>query len=68
MFAMLEEAAMESFASENAARLHTMEAAHENIRKKSIQLSRLERRMHQEAVTAEMLEIIGGAEAIRHRR
>lgn len=67
MFAMLEAAAMESFASENTARFHTMEAAHDNIGKKASELNRLARRMRQEAVTAEILEIIGGAEAMKHR-
>ncbi|HTT77946.1 MAG TPA: FoF1 ATP synthase subunit gamma [Candidatus Binataceae bacterium] len=65
VFALLEAAAMESFASENTARFHTMEAAHENIRTKSEELNRLARWMRQEAVTAEILEIIGGAEAMK---
>jgi F-type H+-transporting ATPase subunit gamma len=64
MFAMLEAAAMESFTSENAARFRTMQAAHENIERKSDQLNRLGRRLRQEAVTAEILELIGGAEAL----
>lgn len=68
VFAMLEAAAMESFASENTARFHTMEAAHENIRTKSMELDRLARRMRQEAVTSEILELIGGAEAVRQGR
>jgi F-type H+-transporting ATPase subunit gamma len=66
MFAMLEATALESFASENAARFRTMEAAHENIEKKSSELKRLGRRMRQEAITAEILDIIGGAEAMKH--
>jgi F-type H+-transporting ATPase subunit gamma len=65
MFAMLEAAAMESFTSENAARFRMMEAAHENIDKKSSELNRLLRRMRQETVTAEVLEIISGTEAIK---
>jgi len=64
MFAMLEAAAMESFASENAARFRTMEAAYDNIENKSAGLARLLRRMRQEAVTAEILELIGGFEAM----
>ena len=48
MFAVLESAAMESFASENAARFRTMEAAHENISNKATELNRTMRRMRQE--------------------
>jgi F-type H+-transporting ATPase subunit gamma len=65
VFAMLEAAAMESFTSENAARFRTMQAAHENIERKSAELDRLARRLRQEAVTAEILELIGGAEALK---
>lgn len=65
MFAILESAAMESFASENAARFRTMEAAHENISNKATELSRTVRRMRQEAVTTEVLDLIGGFEAIK---
>lgn len=65
MFAALEAAAMESFASENAARFRTMEAAHENIANKTTDLNRLVRRMRQEAVTTEILDLIGGFEALK---
>lgn len=65
MFAMVEAAAMESFASENAARFRTMEAAHENISNKTTKLNRLVRRMRQEAVTTEILDLIGGFEAMK---
>jgi F-type H+-transporting ATPase subunit gamma len=64
MFAMLEGAATESFTSENAARFRTMQAAHENIERKSTELGRLARRLRQEAVTAEILELIAGADAL----
>ncbi len=67
MFAMLEAAAMESFASENAARFRTMEAAHENIENKSSELNRMARRMRQESVTTEILDLIGGFEAMKRR-
>jgi F-type H+-transporting ATPase subunit gamma len=67
VFAVIEEAAMESFASENAARFRMMEAARENIQKKANELSALARRMRQDAVTAEILEIIGGFEAMKGR-
>jgi F-type H+-transporting ATPase subunit gamma len=65
MFAMLEAAAMESFASENAARFRTMEAAHENIDNKAKELGQTMRRMRQEAVTTEILDLIGGFEAMK---
>jgi F-type H+-transporting ATPase subunit gamma len=65
MFAMVEAAAMESFASENTARFRTMEAAHENISNKTTELNRLVRRMRQEAVTTEILDLIGGFEAMK---
>lgn len=68
MFAVLEAAAMESFASENAARFRTMEAAHENIDNKTKELNRLVRRMRQEAVTTEILDLIGGFEALKTTR
>jgi F-type H+-transporting ATPase subunit gamma len=67
MFAMLEAAAMESFASENAARFRTMEAAHENIGNKAGELGRTMRRIRQEAVTTEILDLIGGFEAMKPR-
>jgi len=63
-FATLENAAMQSFFSENAARFRTMEAAHQNIEKKSGELTRLIRRLRQEAVTTEILDLISGAEAL----
>ncbi len=56
---------MESFTSENAARFRTMQAAHENIDRKNSELSRLARRLRQEVVTAEIMELIGGVEARR---
>jgi F-type H+-transporting ATPase subunit gamma len=67
MFAMLEAAAMESFVSENAARFRTMEAAHENIEKKIVEFERTARRMRQEAVTTEILDLIAGFEAMTSR-
>jgi len=65
MFAMLEATAMESFASENAARFRTMEAAHEHIQSKTTDLDRIARRVRQDAVTTEILDLIGGFEAIK---
>jgi|SRR5579863_3274325 len=63
-FAALENAAMQSFFSENATRFRTMEAAHQNIGNKSEELTKLGRRVRQEAVTTEILDLISGAEAL----
>jgi F-type H+-transporting ATPase subunit gamma len=64
-FAALENALTESFTSENAARFRTMEAAHQNIEKKFDELNLLARRLRQEAVTTEILDLISGAEAMK---
>lgn len=64
LFAHITRAATESFASENAARLATMESASENIAKKLEELGRVEREARQEEVTTELLDIVTGAEAV----
>jgi F-type H+-transporting ATPase subunit gamma len=64
LLAELMRAAMESFASENGARLSTMEAAHTNIDKKLEDLSQDERRRRQDEITTELLDIVTGAEAV----
>lgn len=63
-FAALENAAMQSFFSENSTRFRTMEAAHQNIGAKSEELTKLARRARQEAVTTEILDLISGTEAL----
>jgi F-type H+-transporting ATPase subunit gamma len=63
-FAALENAAMQSFFSENSTRFRTMEAAHRNIENKSQELTKLLRGLRQEAVTTEILDLISGAEAL----
>jgi len=63
-FAALENAAMQSFFSENSARFRTMEAAHQNIGNKSKELTSLARRLRQETITTEILDLISGAEAL----
>jgi F-type H+-transporting ATPase subunit gamma len=67
-FAELVDAAMESFASENAARLETMSAARRNIDEVLDRLMARERQLRQEAITAELLDIVAGdpAIALRH--
>ena len=64
LFAALENAAMQSFFSENATRFRTMEAAHQNIGNKSEELTKLARRVRQETVTMEILDLMAGAEAL----
>ncbi len=61
-FAALENAAMQSFFSENSIRFRTMEAARHNIENKSDELSKLARRLRQDAVTTEILDLISGSQ------
>jgi F-type H+-transporting ATPase subunit gamma len=64
LFAEVADALMDSLASENAARLRTIDAASRNIDDK---LERLQRDAHvarQEEMTADMLDVVTGAEAI----
>jgi F-type H+-transporting ATPase subunit gamma len=68
LLAELMRAAMESFASENRARLSTMEAAHTSIDRKLDELSREERRRRQDDITTELLDIVTGAEAVAGER
>jgi F-type H+-transporting ATPase subunit gamma len=63
-FAALENAAMQSFFSENSTRFRTMEAAHRNIENKSQELTKLLQGLRQEAITTEILDLISGAEAL----
>ncbi|WP_435538980.1 F0F1 ATP synthase subunit gamma [Azospirillum sp. ST 5-10] len=60
VFAQLAHAAVESFASENAARLSVMLSASQNVAERLDAMTRLERRLRQEAITAELLELVGG--------
>jgi F-type H+-transporting ATPase subunit gamma len=61
VFAELALATLESFASENAARLATMEAARLNIDQKLDELSGQERLLRQEQITAEVQDVVAGA-------
>jgi len=64
LFAEITRAVMQSLASENGARLRVMEAADHNIGDKLENLTRTERALRQEAITAELLDVITGAEAV----
>ncbi len=64
LFAEITRSVMESLASENGARLQVMEAADRNIADKLDTLRRRERAVRQDAITAELLDVITGAEAV----
>ncbi|MGE5145934.1 MAG: F0F1 ATP synthase subunit gamma, partial [Candidatus Eiseniibacteriota bacterium] len=57
--------AMESFMSENAARVQIMLSARRGIEEKLDALHMDERRLRQEEITTEMLDVVTGAEAAR---
>jgi F-type H+-transporting ATPase subunit gamma len=65
VFAQLAHAAMESFAAENAARLAAMQAARDKLDERLFELQSLERRLRQEEITGELLELVTGLEAAR---
>jgi len=64
VFAEIMHAAMESFASENIARLMAMEAAHKNIEDRLEESRRNAWQRRQEEITTELLDIVTGAEAM----
>jgi F-type H+-transporting ATPase subunit gamma len=63
VFATLAEAAVESIASENAARFVAMDFAHQNVSKKLDELHQQARQARQTEITTELLDLITGAEA-----
>jgi F-type H+-transporting ATPase subunit gamma len=65
VFALLTEAAVEALAAENAARFAAMDAAHDNVSKKLEQLRQDARLARQVEITAELLDLVTGAEALR---
>ena len=66
LFAEIAAALMESLASENGARLRTMDAAARNIEDRLEKLRREEQMARQEETTADMLDVVIGAEAVNH--
>lgn len=64
LFAEITHAVMESLASENGARLRVMESADRNVGDKLDGLQRQERNLRQESITAELLDVVIGSEAI----
>ena len=67
VFALLEQSALESFAAENAARLAVMMAAHRNVESTLEDLTGEIRRLRQEQITTELIELASGTEALRDR-
>lgn len=64
VFALLAEAAVESLASENAARFTAMASAHDNVSTKLDQLRQAARLARQDEITTELLDLVAGAEAL----
>jgi F-type H+-transporting ATPase subunit gamma len=67
VFAMLTEAAVESIASENAARFAAMESAHDGVSRKLESLRHDARQARQSEITTELLDLVTGAEALSGR-
>ncbi|MBN1919406.1 MAG: F0F1 ATP synthase subunit gamma [Verrucomicrobia bacterium] len=65
-FIALYRAFVESLAAENGMRLQSMEAAKQNIDDTKSQLRQRAQQLRQDAITAELLDIIAGAEAVEH--
>ena len=63
--ARLYAAMLDAAASEHAARQRAMKSATENAEEMIIKLSRVMNRARQDAITTEIMEIVGGAEALR---
>lgn len=68
VFALLAAATIESIASENAARLAAMQAAHDNVSKGLERLRRDAGQARQAEITAELLELVTGSEAMAGSR
>jgi F-type H+-transporting ATPase subunit gamma len=59
-------ALLNAAASEHAARQRAMKAASDNADELIVNLRRVMNRARQDAITTEITEIVGGAEALRH--
>lgn len=64
LFVGLYRAAAESLASENASRLQSMQAAEKNIEDRLTDLNAHYHRERQDAITAELLDVVAGSEAL----
>jgi F-type H+-transporting ATPase subunit gamma len=65
VFARLMRAAIESIASENAARFAAMESAHDHVTRKLAELRRAEHEARQDEITAELLDLITGVAGVQ---
>lgn len=65
LFVSLYRAAVESLASENAARLASMQAAEKNIEERLENLNADYRQQRQNVITGELLDIVSGFEALK---
>ena len=68
LFVSLYRAAVESLASENAARLASMQAAAKNIEERLENLNADYRQQRQNVITGELLDIVSGFEALKQPR
>jgi len=68
LYALICKAALHAFAAENEARLEAMTAAGSQIAREIAVLQATLRRVRQEAITAEIIELSIGASAARDRR
>jgi F-type H+-transporting ATPase subunit gamma len=59
-------ALLNAAASEHAARQRAMKAATDNAEDLIVSLARVMNRARQDAITTEIMEVVGGAEALRH--
>lgn len=64
LYADLFQALVESFAAEHAARLSSMRSAADNIKERLEELESLYRRQYQDQVTQELMDVMGGVEAV----
>jgi F-type H+-transporting ATPase subunit gamma len=64
-FIELYRALLESHCSENGARLLSMTSAGSNIEERLLELTRQFQAVRQDTITAELLDVVGGAEALR---
>ncbi len=66
VFAELSEAVMLSFAAENEARMRAMIAAHDNVMERLHSLTASSRRLRQDEITSEIIELATGAQPRRY--
>lgn len=67
LYAQLCNAALHAFAAENQARMEAMAAAHDQIGRQLATLQTVQRRVRQDGITAEILELAAGERASRAR-